>query len=115
MNKYFVMFRIPLQSMDEWAKNVSSEERKKQSEGMMQDWKKWQEKNKNAIVDNGSPLGKTKRVSKDGIKDERNDLNYCMVIQAASHDEAAKIIAGNPHLQIPTSFVDVMEIPHTGM
>ena len=115
MNKYIVIFRIPVQSMDDWAKNVSPEERKKQSEQMMSDWKTWSEKHKDAIVDGGTPLGKTKSVSKEGVKDVRNDLNYMMTIQAASHDEAAKIIADNPHLNIPSSFVDVMEVPHFGM
>lgn len=115
MNKYIVIFRIPVRSVDDWTKNISPEERKKQGEQMMSDWKTWSEKNKAAIVDGGTPLGKTKTVTKDGIKDTRNDLNYMMTIQAASHDEAAKIVSDNPHLNIPTSYVDVMEVPHMGM
>jgi hypothetical protein len=116
MNKYFVLFRIPVESMDAWTKSSSSEERKKQMEDVMQGWQNWQEKYKSSIVDTGSPLGKTKRVSKDGITDARNDLNYFIILQAGSHDEAAKIIAENPHVQmIPTSFVDVIEMPQRGM
>jgi hypothetical protein len=115
MKKYFVLFRIPVESMDQWMKSGTPEERKKQSDVVMQDWPKWMEKHASAIVDKGSPLGKTKTVTKDGIKDSRNDLNYFMIIQADSHDEAAKVITDNPHLQIPTSFVDVIEIPHMGM
>jgi hypothetical protein len=115
MNKYFVVFRIPTASVDEWMKNVSPEERKKQSDGVMQAWPKWFEEHAGAIVDKGSPLGKTKTVTKDGIKDSRNDLNYFMIIQANSHDEAAKILADNPHTQIPSSLIDVMEMPHAGM
>ena len=115
MNTYFVLFRIPTESVDAWMKNVTPEERKKQSDVFMQAWPLWMEKYKDAIVDKGSPLGKTKTVTKDGIKDSRNDLNYYMLIKADSHDEAAKVIAKNPHMQIPTSYVDVMEIPHGGM
>jgi uncharacterized protein YeaO (DUF488 family) len=116
MNKYYVIFKLPTASMDEWIKNVSADERKKQTEDLMKQWGAWQEKYKASIVDNGSPLGKTKTVTKDGITDSRNDLNYIMVIQAASHDEAAKIIAENPHLRvIPMSSADVMDSPHMGM
>lgn len=116
MNKYFVLFRIPVESVDAWMNQAPSEERKKQMEQVMQGWQTWREKYKSVIVDQGSPLGKTKRVSKAGVEDARNDLNYFMVVQAASHDEAAKMIAENPHVQmIPTSFVDVMEMPKMGM
>lgn len=115
MNKYFVLFRIPVVSVDAWMSSGTPEERKTQSDSIMQGWKTWSETYKDAILDGGSPLGKTKRVSSSGIADTRNDLNYFMIIRANSHDEAAKIIADNPHLQIPTSFVDVMEIPAWGI
>lgn len=116
MNKYYAIFQIPAASMDEWMKNVSPEERKTQSDSVMKAWADWAEANKASIVDGGSPLGKTKRVTKDGVTDVRNDMNYLMVVQANSHDEAAKLIASNPHTQmIPSSFVDVMEVPKMGM
>lgn len=116
MNKYYVVFKIPAASMDDWMNSVSAEERQKQMDQIMKGWQEWQEKYQAAIVDNGSPLGKTKTVTKDGITDTRNDLNYFMVIQAASHDEAAKIVSENPHVQmIPTSSADVMDVPHMGM
>jgi hypothetical protein len=37
------------------------------------------------------------------------------MVEAESHDAAAKMVQDNPHLQIPGSFIDVMEIPHMGM
>lgn len=116
MHKYYVLFRIPIASIDDWMKNVSAAERKTQSDDVMQKWKEWAEEHADAIVDAGSPLGKTKTVTKDGIADSRNDLNYVMIIQADSHDAAAELIASNPHVQmIPTSSADVIDIPHMGM
>ena len=96
-------------------KKISPEERKKQSDQMMQDWQTWQEKHKDHIRDNGKPLGKTKRVTKSKIEDVKNDLNYYIIIEAESHDTATEMIKDNPHLQIPKSYVEVMEIPHMGM
>jgi hypothetical protein len=38
------------------------------------------------------------------------------VVEAESHDAAAKTFAGHPHLQIPQSSIEVMEInPMRGM
>ena len=63
----------------------------------------------------GEPLGKTKRITAQGIADARNDLNYYAIVEADSHEAAANIFVDNPHLQIPASFIEVMEIPHTGL
>lgn len=115
MKTFCVIFRVPVESMDKWQKEVSADERKEQMDAMMQDWGAWSAKNKAAIIDNGKPLGKTKTVTKDGVKDTRNDLNYMMIVQAESHDAAAALFADNPHLEIPTSSIDVIEIPHMGM
>jgi hypothetical protein len=114
MKKFFVLFRIPVASMDEWMKTPEAD-RKKQMDEIMTGWNAWREKHKDAVLDGGAPLGKTKTVTGSGITDSRNDLNYFMLIQAPSHEEAAAIVAENPHLTIPTSSIDVIEIPHTGM
>jgi hypothetical protein len=115
MNKYFVLFCVPQATMADWMQKVSPEERKSQSDKMMKDWSTWQEAHKAQIKDNGMPLGKTKRVLKTGVTDIKNDLNYYLVVEAESHDKAVEMIKDNPHLQIPDSYVDVMEIPHMGM
>ena len=115
MNKYFALFCVPAKTMADWMKKVSPEERKKQSDQMMQDWQAWQSKHEAHIKDKGQPLGKTKRVTKGKVEDVKNDLNYYIIIEAASHDDAVAMIKDNPHLQIPKSYVEVMEIPHFGM
>jgi hypothetical protein len=115
MNKYFVLFCVPVATMEQWAKTVSPEERKKQSDQMMQDWQKWMDKVGGSLIDKGMPLGKTKRVTKGNVADVRNDLNYYVILQAQSHDAAAAIVADNPHLEIPDAYIEVVEISHTGI
>jgi len=115
MNKYFILFCVPAKTAADWMKTVAPEERKKQSDKMMKDWQAWQQKHAANIKDQGLPLGKTKRVTKAKVVDQRNDLNYYIIIEAESHDTALEIIKDNPHLQIPDSYVDVMEVPHRGM
>ena len=115
MNKYFVIYRVPVATMEEWRKTTSPEEMKAQGEKLGKDMMAWTEKHAANLVDRGTPLGKTKTVSAAGIVDSKNDLNYCCVVQAESHEAAAQMFADSPHFTIPTSTIDVMEIPHMGM
>ena len=73
-------------------------------------WHTWAEKYKDRIVDLGSPLGKTKRVSKLGIEDTRNIMTGYTVVRAASFDEAAKPFENHPHFVIfPGESIEIME------
>ncbi len=70
------------------------------------------EQNGKSIVDRGVRLGKTKRVTAQGVADTRNDLNWYLIVDAESHDAAAKMFTSHPHLQIPEASVEVMSIPN---
>lgn len=115
MAKYFVLYRVPAATMETWQKETKPEEMKAQGAKLMKEMMAWLEAHKSSIVDRGQPLGKTKTVTNGGVKDARNDLNYYQIVEADSHEEAAKMFVDNPHFQIPTSFIDVMEIPHAGL
>lgn len=115
MNKYFVLYRVPVETMADWQKNTSKEEMMTQGKKLMEDMNAWIKKHAKNFLDRGQPLGKTKRVTKEGASDVRNDLNYYQIVEAESHEAAAKLFADCPHLGIPTSFLDVMEIPHMGL
>ena len=112
MKKYFALYRVPVETINDWKKNTSPEEMAVQGKKLGEDMMAWIEQHKVSIIENGLPLGKTKRVSKDGIVDTQNDLNYYCIVEAESHDGAAQIFSDNPHFAIPTSCIDVMEIPH---
>ncbi|MGE5541112.1 MAG: hypothetical protein ACM3TU_02415 [Bacillota bacterium] len=110
MNKYVAIFCIPAAAMQDWMTNVDETTRKEQSQQVMEQWNAWRETNKDAIVEEGMPLGKTKRVSKDAIEDVKNDMNWFMIVQAESHEAAATLVQSNPHLQlIPSAYVEVMD------
>jgi len=74
-------------------------------------WGAWVAKNHAAIVDNGSPLGKTKRAGPGGVSDIKNNLAAYIVVQAETHEAAAKLFEGHPHFTIfPGEAVEVMEL-----
>jgi hypothetical protein len=73
-------------------------------------WGDWMAAHKAAIVDAGGPLGKTKRASATGVADIRNSMSGYVVIQAESHEAAARLFEKHPSFTIfPGEGVEVME------
>ena len=73
-------------------------------------WGEWMERNRAHILDSGGPLGKTKRVTRDGVSDISNHLVGYVVIEAESHEDAARLFEGHPHFAIfPGEGVEIME------
>ena len=93
-----------------WTAMSDDERRAKEQEGLAA-WKAWMEKHQDAIVDEGGPLGKTKRISRDGVADVANELAVFIVVRASSHEAAAKMFEGHPHFTIfPGEAVEVMPL-----
>ncbi len=109
MKKFVAIY---LGSAEALAQYRATEEkiRKEQEKAGMNGWMKWATDNKKSIVDNGSPLGKTKRIDKNGISDTKNEIGAWTVVQAESHEAAAKLFLNHPHFTLfPGESVEVME------
>ena len=75
-----------------------------------QAWMEWGTANSAAIVDQGTPLGKTKRASRDGIADIENAMTGYVIVRAESHEAAARLFENHPHFSIfPGDSVEIME------
>lgn len=73
-------------------------------------WIAWSTTHADAIIDPGTPLGKTKRVSAQGVADVKNDLTGYVLVRAESHEAAAKMFVDHPHFTIfPGDSVEIME------
>ncbi|MBX4215617.1 hypothetical protein KW797_01570 [Candidatus Parcubacteria bacterium] len=109
MKKYLAVFLGSGADMEQW-KALPEATRKEKERAGMQAWGKWMEDNAKAIVDMGAPLGKTKAVGKNGIADLRNEMGAYVVVEAPSHEAAAKLFENHPHFTIfPGDRVEVME------
>lgn len=96
--------------MKEWMALPEAERRARERDGIAA-WKAWMEKHRAAVVDGGGPLGKTKRVSSDGIADVGNDMGGFVVVRAASHEAAAKLFEGHPHFTFfPGDRIEIMPV-----
>ena len=94
----------------EWDALPEAQRRTKEQEGIGA-WKAWAAKHQAAVVTMGGPLGKTKKVSADGITDSSNQLGAFTVVSADSHESAAKMFQNHPHFAIfPGDSVEIMPI-----
>lgn len=109
MKNYLAVFLGKPEAMDAW-KALPEAERKDREKRGMGAWHKWVADHKEAIVEMGAPLGKTKRIDKGGVSDVRNELGAWTVVKANSQEEAAKLFLNHPHFAIfPGERVEVME------
>ena len=109
MSRFLVLYSAPAAVVDEWMK-TPAEKRKGAEEKMMQDWKSWMADHGKLFVDKGAGVGKTKRVTAQGVADTRNDLMLYSIVEAESHDAAARAFEGHPHFGIPQATIDVMPL-----
>ena len=73
-------------------------------------WTAWATTHRASIVDQGNPLGKTKRITADGVSDIRNAMAAYTIVRAESHDAAASLFERHPHFTVfPGDGVEVME------
>ncbi len=64
-----------------------------------------------ALVGNGGPLGKTNKVTRNGIEDVSNDMGGFVVVRAESHEQAAKMFENHPHFtNFPGEAVEIMPV-----
>jgi hypothetical protein len=113
MKQFMVLYMASGAGFEKMMRTSTPEQRKKG----MDAWMKWMNANKTSIVEGGAPLGKTKRVDSNGASNTKNDIGGYSVVQAESHDAAAKIFdKEHPHLQIPGAWIEIVEImPVPGM
>jgi hypothetical protein len=112
MKKFMAVFTGSLSSPNHAKWNALDETKRKEREKAgMEAWMKWGSNHTKAVVEHGGPLGKTKRVSAQGIADTSNNLAGYTIVQAESFDAAAKMFENHPHFTIfPGDAVEIMEI-----
>ena len=115
MKKFLVAYLAPASVIEEW-KKTEPEKRKAAEEKMQGEWRKWMSDHAKIFADKGAGVGNTKRVTSQGSSDAKNDIMLYAIVEAESHEAATKMFEGHPHLQIPQSSIEIMEIhPLPGM
>jgi hypothetical protein len=91
-------------------KKLHEEKRQAREAAGMKAWMDWGVKHAAVIVDQGTPLGKTKRASPEGVSDIKNVMVGYVIVRAESHEAAARLFENHPHFTIfPGDSVEIME------
>ena len=111
MKKFLAIYLGAASELERSQWNAMDEAKRKKLEASgIEAWGKWMTANRAAIVDPGGPLGKTKRTAAQGVSDTKNRMTGYVVVQAESHDAAAKMFENHPHFTIfPGESVEIME------
>lgn len=96
----------PPAELDTMMKEMTPEKSKKFDE----EWNGWMATLGGALVERGGMLGKNKRVTASGIEDTRNDLTGYSIVEAESHEAAAKLFEKNPMFSMPGAYVEVVAL-----
>ncbi len=115
MKKFMAVYMMPSAGLEAWMQ-LPETERKSQESAMQKEWQTWEETNKAALTGETAGMGKTKRITKGGVADTKNDMMLFTTLEAASHEDAVAIFVNHPHLAIEGAWIDVMPInPLPGM
>ncbi len=108
MKKFLALYLVPAAVMAEWA-TTDAAIRAPAEEKMRADWGRWMGEH-GKIITLTEAAGKTKAVSAKGITDIKNEIMLYSIVEADSHEAAAKAFADHPHLTIPQASIQVMEV-----
>jgi hypothetical protein len=111
MKRFLAIFLASSTSprVTEWEALDPEAKKEREREGM-EAWMQWGSEHETAIRDVGAPLGKTKRVSNAGIADTKNELTAYCIVEAETHEDAAKLFEEHPHFSIfPGDSIEIME------
>ncbi len=109
MKKFLAIYVGTGSAIEQW-KMMEESQRKEREQAGMRAWGEWMTRHAASVLEQGGPLGKTKRVSAQGIADTRNTMTGYVIVQAESHEAAARMFEQHPHFTIfPGDSVEIME------
>lgn len=111
MKKFLAIYIGTAAAREKSAWNTMDEAKRKKMEAAgIEAWGAWMVANKAAIVEQGGPLGKTKRAAAQGVSDTKNSMTGYVIVQAETHEAAARMFENHPHFTIfPGEAVEIME------
>ena len=104
MDKFLVLYNSPTPAAEMMA-SVTPE----QADAGMAEWMAWAEKNHDAIVDLGVPLGSGRHLEPGSTTTGSSKATGYSIVQAETLDAATKMLEGHPHFHTPGGTIDVLE------
>jgi hypothetical protein len=110
MTKFLILYRSSVTATDQ----MSANDPQQAQEGMAM-WMRWAEKAGPALIDMGSPVGKSRTVPSAGA-DTGVPVAGFSILEADSADALNALLDDHPHLHAPGAVLEVLEyLPIPGM
>ena len=106
MTKFLVLYLAPAAVLAEWMQKPE-EERKADEAKMKTEWDAWMQAHKSFIKETAG-AGKTKKVTKEGVTDTRNDIMLYSLVEGESVEAVAQMFQDHPHFGIPQASIEIM-------
>ncbi|MBB3441007.1 hypothetical protein LVY75_21480 [Sinorhizobium sp. B11] len=108
MPRFLAVYTMKPEDFASFRKLTKAEQDAIDTVGVAQ-WAAWEEKNAASILDRGGMVGKTTRITRDGIAKAFNPLCGYLVVEAETADDAARLFEDHPHITVfPGDGVDIM-------
>jgi hypothetical protein len=111
MKKFLVLYMAPMSGAAQM-QSMQPEEMQKN----LGPWVEWYNKAGDAVVDAGAPLGETVHVGGTDHGPMMGHVSGYTIIQAEDMEAAKALLDGHPHLEMPSSCIEMLEmLPMPGM
>lgn len=108
MPRFLAVFMMKQENVVRFRQLPKAEQDAIDAAGLPQ-WEAWEKRNAAALLNRGGMVGKTTRVTRDGIAPAINDLSGYVIVEAESAEAAAQLFADHPHFNVfPGDGVDIM-------
>ena len=108
MPRFLAVYTMKPEDVARFRRLPKAEQDEVDAAGLKQ-WLEWEARHSASILDSGGMVGKTRRVTREGIADAVNPFCGYIVVEAETIDEAARLFENHPHFAVfPGDGVDVM-------
>lgn len=108
MPRFLAIYTMPPENLARFRAMPKAEQDAVDAAGLPQ-WTEWEARNAAALVDRGGMVGKTLRVTAEGIAPVRNNFCGYVIVEAPTIEAAARLFENHPHFSIfPGDAVDIM-------
>jgi hypothetical protein len=108
MPRFLAVYTMKPEDLARFRALPEAEQKAVDTAGLKQ-WVDWEKANAASLPDSGGMVGKTKRVTKDGVRDAQNAICGYIVVRAENIDAATRLFERHPHFTIfPGDGVDIM-------
>jgi hypothetical protein len=108
MAKFLAVYMMTPESLARFRALPKAEQDAIDAAGVPQ-WVAWEERHAAAIIHHGGMVGKTTRVTREGIGPATNAICGTLIVEAETAEAAAQLFEDHPHITLfPGDSVDIM-------